>query len=127
LASRYGRTILFHLAIAQEWDQARSSGEAYRQSTLGVHLEEQGFIHCSFADQVQGVADAVYHGRRDTVLLEIDPSLVGAQVRIENLEGGDDAFPHVYGPLPVAAVVAARDVPVDADGRLRITSVLAER
>jgi uncharacterized protein (DUF952 family) len=81
-----------------------------------------GFIHCSFAHQVQAIADLIYHGRGDVVLLEIDTSRLEAEVRIENLEGGGQSFPHVYGPLPVAAVSQTTDVPLGADGSLVITT-----
>jgi uncharacterized protein (DUF952 family) len=37
--------------------------------------------------------------------LHIDPARVGCTVRYENLEGGEQQFPHVYGPIPVSAVV----------------------
>ena len=43
-----------------------------------------------------------FPGRHDLVLLEIDPQLLNAEVR---WEGG---FPHLYGPLDVAAVLSAR-------------------
>jgi len=58
------------------------------------------------------------------VLLEIDASRVQAEVRVENLEGGEQLFPHIYGPLHVDAVRYTKVVPVGADGRLLIGSVL---
>jgi uncharacterized protein (DUF952 family) len=43
----------------------------------------------------------LYADRDDVLLLTIDPSAVGADVRVE------DGFPPLYGPLPLAAVVSA--------------------
>jgi uncharacterized protein (DUF952 family) len=64
--------VIYHLALASEWDAAVEAGE-YRTSTLGRSLEEEGFIHASFAEQVRGVADAGYAGVREPlVLLTID-------------------------------------------------------
>jgi uncharacterized protein (DUF952 family) len=65
----------------------------------------EGFIHCSNGHQVVWVANQRFRGRTDLVLLHIDPTRLGAQVRYENLEGGEELFPHVYGPIPVTAVV----------------------
>jgi glutathione S-transferase len=115
---------IFHLALADEWREAVAAG-AYERSTLGRSLAEQGFIHGSFARQVQAIADLLYRHRSDVVLLRIDPAKVGPEIRIENLEGGDDRFPHVYGPLAVDAVVRADPVELDADGRLRLEHLLA--
>ena len=64
---------IFHLALVDEWRAAESTGD-YRRSTLEESLDEVGFIHCSFATQVQATADRYYRGRRDVVLLTIDPS-----------------------------------------------------
>lgn len=117
---------IYHLALRDEWQEALAASAAYRRSTLGVALEDEGFIHCSFANQVQAIADLVYHGRSDVVLLEIDPSRLQAEVRIENLRGDEQAFPHIYGPLPVEAVAHAKGVPLGADGRLIIEPLLAD-
>ena len=105
------------MALRDEWQQA-SEGAVYRRSTLGRSLADAGFIHCSFAHQVQAIADLVYNGRDDVVLLEIDPSRVQAEVRVENLAGGKETFPHIYGPLPIHAVAQANDLSLGADGRL---------
>jgi glutathione S-transferase len=115
---------IYHLALRDEWAHALGSGVGYRRSTLGRSLDDEGFIHCSFAHQVEQIADLVYCGRGDVVLLVIDPSRLHAEVRVENLEGGEQRFPHIYGPLPVEAVVEARDVPVDTTGRLAVGPLL---
>ena len=96
---------LFHLALADDWRDAQEAG-AYRISTIGMTLDEVGFIHCSFADQVDATASRYYAGREGIVRLTIDPERVGAEVRVENLMGGDEVFPHVYGPIPLDAVIA---------------------
>jgi len=43
------------------------------------------------------------------VLLHIDPARLG-DLRWEVSEPGRDAFPHLYGPLPVAAVLRTEPV-----------------
>lgn len=111
---------IYHLALEADWNDAARTGESYRRSTIGRSLDEEGFIHCSFAHQVQGTADRFYRHRNDVVLLAIDTSKLDAEVRIENLEGGTPRFPHVYGPLPRNAVVHAHRVPVGPDGSLGV-------
>jgi uncharacterized protein (DUF952 family) len=107
---------IYHLALALDWQAAMAGKAGYSASTLGVSLAEQGFIHCSFADQVQRIADLVYAGRDDVVLLTVDTALVTAVIRVD--EVGQDAFPHLYGQLDVAAVRAVRRLVPGLDGRL---------
>jgi uncharacterized protein (DUF952 family) len=69
-------------------------------------LDEVGFIHCSRAEQVAGVAERFYRGQTGLVLLTIDENLVGPEVRYEAVPDSGERFPHVYGPLNTDAVVA---------------------
>lgn len=75
-----------------------------------------GFIHLSGPDQVARTAAKFFPGRTDLVLLVIDPARLGNRLRWEASAGGT-LYPHVYGPLPMAAVVASTPLTVDADGR----------
>jgi glutathione S-transferase len=115
---------IFHLAIDTDWIDALSTDGRYRRSTLGRHLDDIGFVHCSFANQLQATADRFYAGRRDVLLLAIDPARLDAPVRIEPAPGTGERFPHVYGPIPVEAVLWAEPVPLDAHGALHIGALL---
>jgi uncharacterized protein (DUF952 family) len=95
---------MFHIATAAEWADTKAVGE-YLGSTRGQTLAEVGYMHCSYIHQVLPVANAIYSDCVDPlVLLEIDPELVGSPIRVESMEGGSEEFPHIYGPLAVAAV-----------------------
>ncbi|HZM58951.1 MAG TPA: DUF952 domain-containing protein [Vicinamibacterales bacterium] len=91
---------IFHITTERAWAEANAQ-HAYTADSLAT----EGFIHCSKADQVVWVANQRFRGRTDLVLLHIDPSRLDAKVVYENLEGGEQLFPHVYGPIPVSAVV----------------------
>lgn len=103
--------VILHIAAAAAWDEAVLRG-IYTADSLAA----EGFIHCSDARQVVAVANRLFRGRTDLVLLRIDVSKLDAPVRYENLEGGTELFPHIYGPLPTAAVAHAAPFPPAEDG-----------
>ncbi len=109
---------IYHLALRHAWESAMEEGTTYRSSTIDRSLDEEGFIHCSYAHQVQAVADHSYRGRTDVLLLTIDVGKVQAEIRIENL------FPHIYGPLPIEAVVRVEPVACNEDGRLPVSALV---
>lgn len=92
--------MIFHIARTGDWQHAQVSG-VYTMSTVGKTLAEEGFIHCSDADQVSGTAERYYKDETDLVLLHIDTAKLTSPVKYEN------GFPHVYGPIDVAAVSEA--------------------
>lgn len=101
--------ILLHICDRTDWQAARAAGE-YRPASLA----QEGFIHCSTSEQVAATANRFYHGRQGLALLLIDQSRLQAEVRWEAADGS--LFPHVYGPLPLEAVVDVRDFAPGADG-----------
>jgi glutathione S-transferase len=101
---------LYHLALAEEWRQARAEG-IYRRSTRGLSLEAVGFIHASHAHQIAATFRRFYADAGPVRLLTIDPlrlAAAGIVVREEPAaEGSGELFPHLHGPLPCDAVLAA--------------------
>jgi len=97
---------IYHLVFAEDWERAlESPGGRYTVSTRGTTLAETGFIHCSYRDQVIRIADAIYADVPDLLLLIIDTDRLRSPVVAENLDGGTERFPHIYGPLNTDAVV----------------------
>ena len=108
--------LIYHIAIAADWHRAQRHGE-YATSTFGRTLEQEGFIHASTAAQVADVANRFYRGvAEDLVVLVIDPARLRSPVRYDPLPDGGEPFPHIYGPVNVDAVLAARPFPPGADG-----------
>ena len=103
---------IFHLALTSDWAQAQETGE-YTISTRGRTLAEEGFIHASRGDQWPGVRERFYADVTEPLLLlQIDTDKLGVPLVEEPaVPGGTETFPHIYGPLPVAAVVKA--IPLD--------------
>jgi len=93
-------TDLLHITTRSSWLAAKKSS-LYRTESL----DTEGFIHCSTLDQVTAVADSFYRGQQGLVVLVIAPDRVQAEIRFEDCYETGQAFPHIYGPLPLRAVI----------------------
>jgi glutathione S-transferase len=100
--------MIWHIALHADWLHAQHVGE-YLMSTRGMTLDEVGYIHCSTPEQIEGVAERFYDDLDKLLLLEIDPDRVGSTIIEEPpAPGVEELFPHIYGPLPIAAVRSVR-------------------
>jgi uncharacterized protein (DUF952 family) len=109
-----GPAVLVHLCSVHDWLTAQVHGELRPESLAGV-----GFVHLSTPEQVHLPANRLYRGRDDLVLLHIDPDRLNAPVRWEPGVATDPEsmlFPHLYGPLPVDAVIAVTRYRPGPDG-----------
>jgi uncharacterized protein (DUF952 family) len=118
--------IIYHITWRAEWEQAQVTGE-YRAESLAT----QRFIHASKREQVTKVANAVYLGQADLVLLCIETDKLKAELREEppdtkipaaHYDG--ELFPHIYGALNVDAVVRVVDFPAGEEGTFAIPATL---
>jgi uncharacterized protein (DUF952 family) len=102
--------LIFHLCPRDAWARIEADG----------FLDESPFIHCSPADWAHVVANRIFRGRDDLVLLEISEA-ENAGFRVV-WEDGDPPepdgrqFPHIYGRMPRDAVVAVHPYPPGTDG-----------
>lgn len=102
--------MILHIINKEVWEQSKKVGE-YRGDTLAT----EGFIHCSTPDQVVEVADYVFPGEQDLLLLVIDEHQVTSVIKYEN-PGNNKLYPHIYGPLNIDAVVKTIDFPTNEHG-----------
>ena len=73
------------------------------------------YIHLSTAEQVAGTVDAHFAGRDGLYLAAIDLAAAGDAIRWEPSRGGA-LFPHLYGRLTKALVLAAAPLTRNAAG-----------
>ena len=90
---------IYHIALPEEWE--RSEG---RPSYQPAGLAAEGFIHCSFEGQVEGVLKRYFADRERVLVLKIDTNKLLSKLVKEPSTGGE-LFPHVYGRLNRSAVV----------------------
>jgi glutathione S-transferase len=109
---------IYHLALADDWRDARARG-VYERSTRGQSLQQVGFIHASGADQVEATYGRFYSDAGEVLLLTIDPHRLTAPLRWEPAPESGERFPHIHGPLPLEAVLAAEPFPPPPPGGAR--------
>ena len=105
---------IFHIALQSELEPGLAGGSYAPRA-----FADEGFIHCSYAGQVCAVAERLYRNEAGLVLVEIDRNLTGCRVVDEDLYGAGQAYPHIYGKLVAAAVVAVHEFPGPASGASR--------
>lgn len=113
--------VLLHIIHRDEWKTVSTQTE-YRTESL----DSEGFIHCSYPHQVLTPANERFHGITGLLLLTLDPNALDAPLVVEDSYGGGVAFPHIYGPIPVAAVTAVIEFPCDSDGTFQLPLSLVE-
>ena len=102
---------IYHICRADEWAIAQQSG------SYGGSSQDQadGFIHFSSGAQVIESAAKHRTGQDGLVLLEVDQEPLGVALKWE-ISRNDIKFPHLYGDLPVSAVLRSFELSLDGDG-----------
>lgn len=85
----------------QEWNAAKEKGFYTAPS-----LETEGFIHCSEAQQVQGVLERYYQGKTNLLKLVIETDKLESKLQYDLAPSINEEFPHVYGPINLDAVIS---------------------
>jgi release factor glutamine methyltransferase len=105
--------LIVHLCRRSEWLEAQKRGSFKSNS-----LNQEGYIHCSQPEQLLNVANRFYRGVSGLVVLWIDPERISSKIRWETADG--ELFPHIYGPIDLAAVISVKDFHPGTDGDCRL-------
>lgn len=90
--------LIYHIVLPEVW--AKFDVELYRPATL----ESEGFIHCSFAEQLDAVIGRYYSGADEVVVLEIETEMLMSRV-LNEASTGNEIYPHIYGPINRDAIM----------------------
>ena len=91
---------IFHIVMPDVWAEFES--DLYRAASL----ETEGFVHCSFAEQLDAVIKRYYADAREIVVLEIESDRLMSRV-LNEPSTNNEIYPHIYGPINRDAIVAA--------------------
>jgi uncharacterized protein (DUF952 family) len=101
---------IYHLVLRNAWES--NPEQPYTAESLAT----EGFIHCSYARQVEWAANRFYQGQKDLLVLHLDPGRLSSPLR-EEASGPGEVFPHIYGPINRDAVLEVEPLRQGADGR----------
>lgn len=113
---------IYRLAEPADWQQAQRTG-----FFASADLAAEGFIHASDKAQIPETAARYYAGRTDLVLLEIDEHRLrttGVRLEREWVAARQQAFAHVFGAIPRAAITRQWAFGADAAGAFRLPTDL---
>ena len=95
--------IIYHIVTPEIWEKFKDETEYEAES-----LQSEGFIHCSYRHQLDGVLERYYKNQAKVWVLHINPHLLKANLVAEPSTGGE-IYPHIYGKINVNAVVETEE------------------
>lgn len=107
--------MLLHIISDSALASAREVGEIAPES-----LQAEGFVHCSYPDQVLTPANERYAGQEDLLLIVLAADRIPHPLVVEDSYGSGTAYPHVYGPIPTAAIDREVRFPCRPDGTFEL-------
>ena len=91
--------LIYHIVTPEVW--ARFKDKEFYQAES---LESEGFIHCSFAEQLEKVLQRYYSGAEKVLILTIEPENLKSKL-VAEASTGNEIYPHIYGEINVDAIV----------------------
>jgi uncharacterized protein (DUF952 family) len=103
--------LIYKICDAAQWREAEREG-MFRGAAIDL---TDGYIHFSTAHQIAETAAKHFAGQPDLLLVAVEAEALGAALVREPSRGGA-LFPHLYGTLPMKAVVWVKPMPLGPDG-----------
>lgn len=89
---------IYHIVLPEVWKKFK--GEKLYEADS---LKTEGFIHCSFAEQLEAVLCRYYKDADKVLILEIETEKLTSKLVNEPSTGGE-IYPHIYGKINVEAI-----------------------
>jgi len=103
---------IYKIVRTPDWISAEKAG-VFKGSPDDAR---DGFVHFSASHQVRGTAARYFGGQEGLMLVAADASALGEALKWETSRGGEK-FPHLYGDLPMSAIVWTTPIPLGPDGQ----------
>jgi uncharacterized protein (DUF952 family) len=91
--------VIYHFVLPEVWAEFRDK-DFYEVASLAT----EGFIHCSFAAQIEKVLERYFKDAKKVLILHLETDKLTAKLVVEPSTGGE-LYPHVYGKINCQAIV----------------------
>ncbi len=92
-SSRRFKMKIYHIVLPEVWEKVKDQ-KFYETDSLA----SEGFIHCSFADQLEAVLQRHYKGAEKVLILQIETEKLTAKL-VEEPSTNNEIYPHIYGKI----------------------------
>lgn len=101
--------IIYHIVLPETW--ATFDGKDFYEAES---LHTEGFIHCSFAEQIEGVLGRYYQGVDKVLILTIDSEKLTSEL-VNEPSTNNEIYPHIYGQINRDAIVEIKEKEINRD------------
>ncbi len=91
---------IYHIVLPEVWEKFKDE-KFYEADSLA----SEGFIHCSFADQLEAVLQRYYKGAEQVLILTIDTEKLTSKL-VEEPSTNNEIYPHIYGQINLDSVIS---------------------
>ena len=90
---------IYHIVLPEIWANFKDKKFYYATS-----LQTEGFIHCSFAEQISGVLGRYYKDAEKVIILHLETDKLTSKL-VEEPSTNNEIYPHIYGKINRDAIV----------------------
>ena len=96
--------LVYHIVTPEVWENFKNENEYEAES-----LRTEGFIHCSFINQIEGVLQRYYKDENQILILTIEPEKLTSKL-VNEPSTNDEIYPHIYGKINRDAIVKVQNL-----------------
>lgn len=100
---------IYHIVTPEVWEKFKDKNEYEAES-----LSSEGFIHCSFAEQLDGVLERYYKGLDRVLILTIEPEKLTSKL-VNEPSTNNEIYPHIYGKINRDSIVDVEERKLSTD------------
>ncbi len=100
---------IYHIVLPEVWETFKDE-ELYEAESLAT----EGFIHCSFEGQLEGVLGRYYQGVEKVLIMEIETDNLTSKL-VNEPSTNNEVYPHIYGKINKNSIVVIKEKKLSTD------------